>query len=118
MALALLYRLDIKQTTGRRDGGKSIQEEGSVTVNFYPCRNRMSREIDECTSLQNLERLLSFCSSCIYRIFEQAKGMDTVPMAYSREAHYMNNTNQNLDFNIERAGMRELAESGKLLNVC
>ncbi len=50
-----------------------------MIVNFYPCRNRISKELEQCTSLQNLERLLSFCNSCIYRIFEEAQGTNTVP---------------------------------------
>jgi hypothetical protein len=57
-----------------------------VIVNFYPCRNRMSRELENCTSVQDLERLLGFCRSCIYRIFEEAQGMNTLPMTYSRES--------------------------------
>ncbi len=116
MALALLHRHDISRLQALR--WRQADEEGSVTVSFHPCRNRISREIEECTSLQNLERLLSFCGSCIYRIFEQAQGTDAMSMAYSREAHNMNNTAQNLEFNIESAGMRELAESERLLNVC
>jgi len=78
-----------------------------VIVNFYPCRNRISKELEQCTSLQNLERLLSFCSSCIYRIFEEAQGMNAVPMTYSREADA-----------VSIGGIRQLADDERLLNVC
>ncbi len=53
-----------------------------MIVNFCPSRNRISKELERCTSVENLERLLSFCSSCIYRIFEEARGMNAVPMMY------------------------------------
>ncbi len=56
-----------------------------MIVNFYPCRNRISRELEYCTSVQDLERLLSLCSGCIFRIFEEAQGMNPEPMTYSRE---------------------------------
>ena len=81
-----------------------------MIANFYPCRNRMSREIEQCTSLQNLERLLSFCSSCIYRIFEQAQGMDVVPITYSGEPNNRNN--------MLIAGMRDLADRERVFNIC
>ena len=81
-----------------------------MIANFYPCRNRMSREIEQCTSLQNLERLLSFCSSCIYRIFEQAQGMDVVPITYSGEPNNRNN--------MLTAGMRDLADRERVFNIC
>jgi hypothetical protein len=77
-----------------------------VIVNFYPCQNRISKELEQCTSLQNLERLLSICSSCIYRIFEEAQGMNPVPMTYRREADA-----------ILIGGIRQLADNERLLNV-
>lgn len=77
-----------------------------MIVNFYPCQNRISKELEQCTSLQNLERLLSVCRSCIYRIFEEAQGMNTVPMTYSREAD-----------TVLINGTRQLADNERLLNV-
>jgi len=43
-----------------------------VSVNFYPNRKTMSREIGVCIVLKRREVLESFCSSCIFRIFENA----------------------------------------------
>ncbi len=77
-----------------------------MIVNFYPCQNRISKELEQCTSLQNLERLLSFCSSCIYRIFEQAQGMNPVPVTYNRAVDAM-----------LIGGIRQTADKERLLNV-
>lgn len=41
-----------------------------VSVNFYPNRKKMSREIGICIVLKRREVLESFCSSCIFRIYE------------------------------------------------
>lgn len=43
-----------------------------MSVNFYPNRKKMSREIGVCIVLKRREVLESFCSSCIFRIFENA----------------------------------------------
>ena len=77
-----------------------------MSINFYPCQNRISKELEQCTSVQNLERLLSFCRSCIYRIFEEAQGMNTLPITYSREGD-----------SVLISGMRQLADKERLLNV-
>ena len=51
----------------------SEQGKGSaVSVNFYPNRKKMSREIGVCIVLKRRDVLESFCSSCIFRIFENA----------------------------------------------
>jgi hypothetical protein len=51
----------------------SEQRKGSaVSVNFYPNRKKMSREIGVCIVLKRRDVLESFCSSCIFRIFENA----------------------------------------------
>ncbi len=76
-------------------------------MNVYPCRSRISKEIEQCTSVEKLETLLSFCSGCIYRIFEEARGMTTVTMTCSRAADAVL-----LD------GIRQLADNEKLLNLC
>ncbi len=89
-----------------------------MIVNFYPCRNRISKEIDQCTSLQNLERLLNCCSTCIYRIFEQALGMDSARMTYRRDAHDMNHAIPGLEFDIQTAGIQEREDRESLLTVC
>lgn len=47
-------------------------------MTVYPCRSKISREIDQCTSVEKLETLMGFCSGCIYRIFEEAQGMNIV----------------------------------------
>jgi hypothetical protein len=78
-----------------------------VGINFYPCQNRISKELETCTSVQSLERLLGFCRSCIYRIFEEAQGMNPVPMTYSREA----------DAILIGGGIRQIPDNERLLNV-
>lgn len=44
-----------------------------MSINFYPCRIKMSKEIGRCIAMEQLDTLLSFCNSCIYRIFEKAQ---------------------------------------------
>jgi hypothetical protein len=36
-----------------------------MSVNFNPLRERMSKEIDQCIAIRNMDTLLSFCNSCI-----------------------------------------------------
>jgi hypothetical protein len=51
----------------------SEQRKGNVvSINFYPNRKKMSREIGICIVLKRQEVLESFCSSCIFKIFENA----------------------------------------------
>jgi hypothetical protein len=63
---------------------------GSVRMNVYPCRGRISGKIEQCTSVEKLETLLSFCSGCIYRIFEEARGMNTMTCSRATDAALMN----------------------------
>lgn len=50
------------------------QRKGSaVSINIYPNRKKMSREIGLCIVLKRQEVLESFCSSCIFKIFENAE---------------------------------------------
>jgi len=84
-----------------------VRGGGSVSMNVYPCRNRISKEIEQCTSVEKLETLLSFCSGCIYRIFEEARGMNTVTMTCSRAADA-----------VLINGIRQLVDNEKLLNLC
>lgn len=36
-----------------------------MRVNFYPSREQVSKEIDQCIAVRNTDTLLSFCKSCI-----------------------------------------------------
>lgn len=76
-------------------------------MNVYPCRGRISRELEQCASVEKLETLLSFCSGCIYRIFEEARGMNTVTMTCNKAANavLMNE-------------IRQHADNEKLLSLC
>ncbi len=56
-----------------------------MIVNFYPCKNRMARALEQCASPKDLERIVSFCSTCIYRVFEESLGRNFVPMTYVKE---------------------------------
>jgi hypothetical protein len=71
---------------GRAQGGMALakypvnpvnnfeQRKGcTVGINFYPNRKKMSREIGLCIVLKRQDVLESFCSSCIYQIFENAQ---------------------------------------------
>ncbi len=51
-------------------------------INFCPSRSRISKELDQCASLSDLERLLRICRSCIYRIFEMAGGIHPLPATH------------------------------------
>lgn len=44
-----------------------------MSINFYPNRKKMSREIGICIVLKRRDVLESFCSSCIFRIFENTE---------------------------------------------
>lgn len=77
----------------------------SVRMNVYPCRSRISRELEQCTSVERLETLLSFCSGCIYRIFEEARGMNTMTCSRATDAALMNRIGQ-------------LADNEELLDLC
>jgi hypothetical protein len=41
-----------------------------MSVVFYPNRDQMSKEVELCVKLNRLETLLSFCNSCMFKIFE------------------------------------------------
>lgn len=41
-------------------------------INFFPLREQMLKEIERCISLSKLDTLLSFCNSCIYKLYESA----------------------------------------------
>ena len=56
-----------------------------MIVNVYPCKNRVARALEQCNSARDLERIISFCSTCIYRVFEEALGAKSVPMTYVKE---------------------------------
>jgi hypothetical protein len=43
-----------------------------MAINFYPNREQLSKEIDQCVASRNREVLLSFCRCCIYNIFEES----------------------------------------------
>ncbi len=36
-----------------------------MRVNFYPSREQVSKEIDQCIAVRNTDTLMSFCKSCI-----------------------------------------------------
>ena len=76
-----------------------------MRMNVYPCRGRISGEIEQCTSVEKLETLLGFCSGCIYRIFEEARGMNTMTCSRATDAVLMNRIGQ-------------LANNEELLNLC
>ncbi len=42
-----------------------------MTINFYPNREELSKEINQCVESRKLEVLLSFCRCCIYNIFDE-----------------------------------------------
>jgi len=44
-----------------------------VSINYYPNRKKMSREIGLCIVLKRRDVLESFCSSCIFHIFENTE---------------------------------------------
>ncbi len=44
-----------------------------MSINFYPHKKKMSREIGICIVLKRRDVLESFCSSCIFRIFENTE---------------------------------------------
>ncbi len=75
-------------------------------MSVYPCRSKILKELEQCTSVEKLETLLSFCSGCIYRIFEEAQGMNSVTMTCSRAADA-----------VLINGIRQLADSEELLNL-
>ena len=41
-----------------------------MSINFIPLREQMMKEIELCVSLSHLETLLSFCNSCIFKLYE------------------------------------------------
>ena len=41
-----------------------------MSVNFYLNREQMSKEVEQCIALNRLETLMSFCNSCVLKIFE------------------------------------------------
>ncbi len=43
-----------------------------MAINFYPNREQLSKEIDQCVASRNREMLLIFCRCCIYNIFEES----------------------------------------------
>ncbi len=43
-----------------------------MNINFLPLREQMVKEIERCISLSKLDTLLSFCNSCIYKLYESA----------------------------------------------
>ncbi len=43
-----------------------------MTINFYPNREQLSKEIDQCVASQKREVLLSFCRCCVYNIFDES----------------------------------------------
>jgi hypothetical protein len=43
-----------------------------VSINFYPDRTRMAREVGLCITLKRREVLESFCGSCVFRVVENA----------------------------------------------
>jgi hypothetical protein len=78
-----------------------------VSINVYPCRSKISKEIEQCTSVEKLETLLSFCRGCIHRIFEEAQGMNIVPMTCNRAAAA-----------VLIGEIRQFSDNERLLNVC
>ena len=81
-----------------------------MSINFYPCRTKMSDEIRECTAQRQLRVLQSYCSSCIYRIFE-----DT----HVHECHTCE-VRQGMQKILKKktATPRESVESEEILGVC
>lgn len=43
-----------------------------MSINFLPLREQMIKEIERCISLSRLDTLLSFCNSCMYKLYESA----------------------------------------------
>ncbi len=39
-----------------------------MRVNFYPSREQVSKEIDQCIAVRNTDTLMSFCKSCISNV--------------------------------------------------
>lgn len=43
-----------------------------MSINFFPLREQMLQEIERCVSHAKLDTLLSFCNSCIYKLYGSA----------------------------------------------
>lgn len=41
-----------------------------MSINFLPLREQMIKEIKRCISHSRLDTLLSFCNSCVYKLYE------------------------------------------------
>jgi hypothetical protein len=43
-----------------------------MDVKFYLLKERMVNEVDKCIALGRLDTLIGFCSSCLYKVFEDS----------------------------------------------
>ncbi len=79
-----------------------------MKINFYPCRDRMFKEIEHCTVLKRIDTLLSFCNSCVYRVGENVEAHRECLTCKVRQG--MNRTLNNRK--------RKPVEDEELLGVC
>jgi len=42
-----------------------------MSINFYPFREQLAKEVEQCIALGKLDTLLSFCNSCVFKMFEK-----------------------------------------------
>ncbi len=40
-----------------------------MSVNFYPFRELLAKEVERCVSAGRLDTLLSLCKSCVFKMF-------------------------------------------------
>lgn len=42
-----------------------------MTVNFFPNREQMKREVDLCVASCMLDVLMGYCKCCVYKVFDE-----------------------------------------------
>ncbi|HUJ18956.1 MAG TPA: hypothetical protein VL197_13310 [Nitrospirota bacterium] len=47
-----------------------------MSINFFPLREQMLKEIERCISLAKLDTLTSFCNSCLFKLYESAVALE------------------------------------------
>lgn len=40
-----------------------------MSINFYPFREQLAKEIEQCITLGRMDTLISFCNSCVFKMF-------------------------------------------------
>jgi hypothetical protein len=86
-----------------------------VSINFYPNRKKMSREIGLCIVLKRRDVLESFCGSCIFRTFENREARECSSCEVRRALNVIRQENKKTTTPADRVSVERTAARADLV---